>query len=103
MDDDRRLAELQDRLRNLRLETNTIIEQIEIEERRLQARRHQRRQDPNFVTGQSVRILNPSKPTALDSIGTILKVTSVYVHIITDRGKEIRRNPNNVEHLREDQ
>jgi hypothetical protein len=103
MDDERRLAELQDRLRNLRLETNAIIEQIEIEERRLQARRHQRRQGPIFETGQRIRILNPSKPTALDSIGTILKVTNVYVHIITDRGKEIRRIPKNVEHLRENQ
>jgi hypothetical protein len=103
MDDERRLTELQDRLRILRLETNAIIEQIEIKEGRLQARRHQRRQSPIFITGQRVRILNPSKTRVLDSIGTILKVTNFYVHIITDRGKEIHRIPKNVEHLREDQ
>jgi hypothetical protein len=98
MDDDQLLAELQDQLRNLRIETNAVIEQIDHAERRIKA---QRQKVPIFLIGQRVRIRNPPRPATLDSFGTVSRVTASYVYVVTDRGHEIHRIAKNIEHVRE--
>lgn len=99
MDDDRNFGDLQEQLQRLKIQTNAVIERIDQVERNLHTQRQQRLNIPVFEPGQRVRIRNPRRYTAIDSFGTVSRLTNHYVIVNTDRGDQIRRRPFNLEHV----